>query len=125
MCHITLLCLTLVCLCVAEFSIWTREAGAGGLSIAVEGPSKAEIAFEDRKDGSSGVSYIVQEPGEYETFRVRMLQNINIKISKLLVSGLICFYLPFLMCSITVLISIQTGCQILEDLRFLSLYFYF
>lgn len=51
-------------LCVAEFSIWTREAGAGGLSIAVEGPSKAEIAFEDRKDGSSGVSYVVQEPGE-------------------------------------------------------------
>lgn len=51
-------------LLLAEFSIWTREAGAGGLSIAVEGPSKAEIAFEDRKDGSSGVSYIVQEPGE-------------------------------------------------------------
>lgn len=47
----------------AEFSIWTREAGAGGLSIAVEGPSKAEINFEDRKDGSCGVSYIVQEPG--------------------------------------------------------------
>lgn len=52
--------------CTAEFSIWTREAGAGGLSIAVEGPSKAEIAFEDRKDGSSGVSYIVQEPGEIQ-----------------------------------------------------------
>uniref|UniRef100_A0A8C6YKV6 Filamin A n=1 Tax=Naja naja TaxID=35670 RepID=A0A8C6YKV6_NAJNA len=50
----------------ADFSIWTREAGAGGLSIAVEGPSKAEIAFEDRKDGSCGVSYIVQEPGDYE-----------------------------------------------------------
>lgn len=50
--------------CTAEFSIWTREAGAGGLSIAVEGPSKAEIIFEDRKDGSSGVSYTVQEPGE-------------------------------------------------------------
>lgn len=48
----------------AEFSIWTREAGAGGLSIAVEGPSKAEITFEDRKDGSCGVSYVVQEPGE-------------------------------------------------------------
>ncbi|KAB0399723.1 hypothetical protein E2I00_009052 [Balaenoptera physalus] len=42
------------------------EAGAGGLSIAVEGPSKAEIAFEDRKDGSCGVSYVVQEPGDYE-----------------------------------------------------------
>uniref|UniRef100_A0A8K9UIH9 Calponin-homology (CH) domain-containing protein n=1 Tax=Oncorhynchus mykiss TaxID=8022 RepID=A0A8K9UIH9_ONCMY len=50
----------------AEFSIWTREAGAGGLSIMVEGPSKAEITFEDRKDGSSGVSYMVQESGNYE-----------------------------------------------------------
>ncbi|XP_069499881.1 filamin-B isoform X2 [Ambystoma mexicanum] len=50
----------------AEFSIWTREAGAGGLAVAVEGPSKAEISFEDRKDGSCGVSYIAQEPGDYE-----------------------------------------------------------
>uniref|UniRef100_A0AAY4BYE5 Calponin-homology (CH) domain-containing protein n=1 Tax=Denticeps clupeoides TaxID=299321 RepID=A0AAY4BYE5_9TELE len=50
----------------AEFSIWTREAGAGGLSIAVEGPSRAEISFEDRKDGSCGVSYMAQEPGDYE-----------------------------------------------------------
>lgn len=47
----------------AEFSIWTREAGAGGLSIAMEGPSRAEISFDDRKDGSCGVSYIAQEPG--------------------------------------------------------------
>ncbi|XP_038628402.1 filamin-B isoform X2 [Tachyglossus aculeatus] len=50
----------------AEFSIWTREAGAGGLSIAVEGPSKAEITFDDHKNGSCGVSYIAQEPGDYE-----------------------------------------------------------
>ncbi|XP_072567273.1 filamin-C-like [Paramormyrops kingsleyae] len=50
----------------AEFSIWTREAGAGGLSIAMEGPSKAELSFEDRKDGSCGVIYIVQESGDYE-----------------------------------------------------------
>ena len=49
----------------AEFSIWTREAGAGGLSIAVEGPSKAEITFDDHKNGSCGVSYIAQEPGRY------------------------------------------------------------
>lgn len=28
-----------------EFSIYTHEAGAGGLSIAIEGPSKAEISF--------------------------------------------------------------------------------
>ncbi|XP_017560373.1 filamin-B isoform X1 [Pygocentrus nattereri] len=50
----------------AEFSIWTREAGAGGLTIAVEGPSRAEISFEDRKDGSCGVSYVAHEPGDYE-----------------------------------------------------------
>ncbi|KAI4879622.1 hypothetical protein NFI96_025042 [Prochilodus magdalenae] len=50
----------------AEFTIWTREAGAGGLSIAVEGPSRAEISFEDRKDGSCGVSYVAHEPGDYE-----------------------------------------------------------
>lgn len=50
----------------ADFSIWMREAGAGGLSIAVEGPSRAEISFDDRKDGSCGVSYIAQEPGDYE-----------------------------------------------------------
>lgn len=48
-----------------EFNIYTREAGAGGLSIAVEGPSKAELDFDDRKDGSCGVKYIVTEPGEY------------------------------------------------------------
>lgn len=36
------------------------------MSIAVEGPSRAEISFEDRKDGSCGVSYVAQEPGDYE-----------------------------------------------------------
>ena len=46
-----------------DFNIYTREAGAGGLSIAVEGPSKAEIDFQDRKDGSCGVTYTVAEPG--------------------------------------------------------------
>lgn len=58
------MCVFFLFFCSGEFSIWTREAGAGGLSIAVEGPSKAEITFEDRKDGSCGVSYVVQEPGE-------------------------------------------------------------
>lgn len=48
-----------------EFNVWTREAGAGGLAISVEGPSKADIDFKDRKDGSCYVSYIVQEPGDY------------------------------------------------------------
>jgi len=49
----------------AEFNVWTREAGAGQLAIAVEGPSKAEINYKDRKDGSCNVSYSVKEPGEY------------------------------------------------------------
>ncbi|TRY66792.1 hypothetical protein DNTS_009583 [Danionella cerebrum] len=50
----------------AEFSVWSREAGAGALSIAVEGPSRAEISLEERKDGSCGVSYLAQESGDYE-----------------------------------------------------------
>lgn len=46
-----------------EFNVWTREAGAGGLAISVEGPSKADIDFQDRKDGSCYVTYKVTEPG--------------------------------------------------------------
>ncbi|XP_022252251.1 filamin-A-like [Limulus polyphemus] len=49
----------------AEFNIWTREAGVGSLSLSIEGPSKAEMNFTDRKDGSCYVSYIVKEPGDY------------------------------------------------------------
>ncbi|XP_071633406.1 filamin-like isoform X3 [Temnothorax longispinosus] len=48
-----------------EFNIWTREAGAGTLAVSVEGPSKAQIDFKDRKDGSCYVIYVVNEPGEY------------------------------------------------------------
>jgi len=50
-------------LLVGHFNIYTREAGAGGLSIAVEGPSKAEIDFQDHKDGSCEVAYTCTEPG--------------------------------------------------------------
>ena len=49
----------------SEFNIYTREAGAGGLSIAVEGPSKAEIDFQDKKDGSCNVAYTATEPGKH------------------------------------------------------------
>ncbi|XP_070493670.1 filamin-A isoform X2 [Chironomus tepperi] len=48
-----------------EFNVWTREAGGGTLAISVEGPSKAEIDFRDRKDGSCDVSYVVSELGDY------------------------------------------------------------
>lgn len=48
-----------------EFNVWTREAGSGQLAISVEGPSKAEIQFQDRKDGSCDVAYRVSEPGKF------------------------------------------------------------
>ncbi|GFU29293.1 filamin-A, partial [Nephila pilipes] len=50
---------------ICEFNVWTREAGAGGLAISVEGPSKADIDFKDCKDGSCFVKYKVTEPGDY------------------------------------------------------------
>lgn len=46
-----------------QFNVWTREAGAGSLAIAVEGPSKAEIDFKENKDGSCYVAYSVTEQG--------------------------------------------------------------
>lgn len=51
--------------CLNEFNVWTREAGSGTLAISVEGPSKAEIDFRDRQDGSCDVSYTVAEQGDY------------------------------------------------------------
>jgi len=46
------------------FTIITREAGAGGLSLGIEGPSKAVIDFQDKRDGTSDVNYTVTQPGE-------------------------------------------------------------
>lgn len=37
----------------------------GGLSLAVEGPSKAEITCKDNKDGTCTVSYLPTAPGDY------------------------------------------------------------
>ncbi|KAL3876827.1 hypothetical protein ACJMK2_034617 [Sinanodonta woodiana] len=48
-----------------HFNIYTREAGSGTLSIAIEGPSKAQIKVENRPHGFLGVSYKVQKPGMY------------------------------------------------------------
>lgn len=39
---------------------------SGGLSLAVEGPSKAEISCHDNKDGTVAVSYLPTAPGEYK-----------------------------------------------------------
>jgi len=46
-----------------DFTIYTHEAGAGALSIAMEGPSKADIDFKDNKDGTCDVQYTCSEPG--------------------------------------------------------------
>ncbi len=50
----------------------------GGLSLAVEGPSKAEIQCVDNKDGTCTVTYIPKVPGEY---------NIVIKFADQLIKG--------------------------------------
>ncbi|MEQ2257026.1 hypothetical protein ILYODFUR_030209, partial [Ilyodon furcidens] len=49
----------------ATFTIVTKDAGEGGLSLAVEGPSKAEISCTDNKDGTCTVSYLPTAPGDY------------------------------------------------------------
>ena len=38
----------------------------GSLSLAVEGPSKAEISCHDNKDGTVTASYLPTSPGEYK-----------------------------------------------------------
>ena len=47
------------------FHVDTRNAGYGGLSLSVEGPSKAEIKCKDHEDGRLDVSYRPTEPGLY------------------------------------------------------------
>lgn len=47
------------------FTIDTKGAGPGGLQVAVEGPSKADIVCHDNKDGTVSVTYLPEMPGEY------------------------------------------------------------
>ncbi|XP_053375402.1 filamin-C-like isoform X3 [Mercenaria mercenaria] len=49
----------------AEFTVVTKAAGAGGVCIAVEGPSKANINCVDNEDGSCSITYVPTRPGEY------------------------------------------------------------
>jgi len=39
--------------------------GYGGLSLSIEGPSKADIECQDNEDGSCRVTYRPTEPGNY------------------------------------------------------------
>merc|ERR1712223_2260013 len=61
----------------ANFIISTKGAGAGGLSLAVEGPSKAEINCQDNKDGTVNVSYLPTAPGEYKIYAKFADQHID------------------------------------------------
>ena len=47
------------------FNIDTSKAGYGGLSLSIEGPSKAEIKCKDNENGSLDISYRPTEPGYY------------------------------------------------------------
>lgn len=47
-----------------DFTIVTKDAGPGGLSLAVHGPSKAEITCTENGDGTCSVQYVPDEPGK-------------------------------------------------------------
>jgi len=47
----------------ADFNIWSREAGAGTLSVSVEGSGKIKLHFDDQLDDYYNVSYTAQVPG--------------------------------------------------------------
>uniref|UniRef100_A0A8C1F8L6 Filamin A, alpha (actin binding protein 280) n=1 Tax=Cyprinus carpio carpio TaxID=630221 RepID=A0A8C1F8L6_CYPCA len=49
----------------AVFTVNTKDAGEGGLSLAIEGPSKADISCTDNQDGTCTVSYLPVLPGDY------------------------------------------------------------
>ena len=51
---------------------------AGGLSLAIEGPSKTEIKCRDNEDGTCTVTYVPTAPGEY---------NITVKFADKNISG--------------------------------------
>ena len=43
----------------------TKNAGYGGLSLSIEGPSKAKMKCKDNEDGTLDVMYTPSEPGVY------------------------------------------------------------
>ena len=49
-----------------EFTIETKNAGTGGLGLAIEGPSEAVMNCEDNKDGTASVVYVPVEEGDYD-----------------------------------------------------------
>lgn len=58
-----------------HFNIYTREAGAGTLSVGIEGPGTARIKIEERPHGFLGVSYNVDKPGKFGFIVVLSVEN--------------------------------------------------
>ena len=48
-----------------QFKCQNIIAGYGGLSLSIEGPSKADIECHDNEDGTCRVTYKPTEPGTY------------------------------------------------------------
>lgn len=44
---------------------WLCHAGYGGMSLSIEGPSKADIECHDNEDNTCRVTYKPTEPGTY------------------------------------------------------------
>jgi len=55
---------------IGQFTLYTREAGAGRLSLAMEGPSKTDIYVEDLMEGTCDVAYTCTEPGPLQLLSV-------------------------------------------------------
>ena len=67
-----------------SFSKFSCCLGYGGLSLSIEGPSKADIECHDNEDGSCLVTYKPTEPGLY---------IVNVKFADKHVPGLYLFLL--------------------------------
>lgn len=48
-----------------KLNMYLYNTGYGGLSLSIEGPSKAEIQCKDNEDGTLNISYRPTEPGYY------------------------------------------------------------
>ncbi|KAI1280614.1 Filamin-A [Halotydeus destructor] len=60
-----------------EFTVYTQRSGFGGLSVGVDGPSKADIRYTDNHDGTVKVIYTPYTPGEYKV--IVRYDGINVK----------------------------------------------
>ena len=48
------------------FTVDVRNAGQGGLALAIDGPHETKINCKDNRDGTCQVEYEPQKPGDYD-----------------------------------------------------------